>query len=77
MGKQMAKDLFSYRLLLRPESLQRYAGHEEAKWPTNEQQPAVQAAATNDEQAVGDVMLEVAAEAQPEEAAAHSYALEV
>ena len=59
----MADDLFSYRLLLRPESLQRYVGHEEAKWLTNEQQPPVQAAAANDEQVVGDVVLEAAAAA--------------
>ena len=72
----MANDLFSYRLLLRPESLQRYAGHEEAKWLTNEQQPPVQAAAANDEQVVGDVVLEVAAEVQPEVVVAYSYASE-
>jgi len=34
------------------------------------------AAAANDEQAVGVVVLEAAAEAQPEEAAVHSYVLE-
>ena len=71
----MVKDLFSYRLLLRPESLQRYAGHEEAKWLTNEQQPLVQAAVASDEQVVGDVVLEVAAEVQPE-VVAYSYASE-
>ena len=59
----MADDLFSYRLLLRPESLQRYAGHGEAKWLANERQPPVQAAAANDEQVVGDVVLEAAAAA--------------
>jgi len=36
----------------------------------------VQVAGANDEQAVGDVVLEAAAEAQPEEAEAHSYVSE-
>jgi hypothetical protein len=53
-----------------------YAGHKEGKWPTNGQQPQVQVAAANDEQEVGDAVLEAAVEAQPEEAAAHSYVLE-
>ena len=52
------------------------AGHAEAKWPTNGQQPPEQVAVANDEQVMGDGVLEAAAEAQPEEAAAHSYILE-